>query len=139
MAILEVNSIFFPDRVDEIINHPDGGEEEEDYEEDLQVSAADVHLIVGTAANQDAAQDQNVHTNDPRQNPAPVSTRLLQDSSGRNVGVGLARALHLTRYNYVVGQVNLLRLLVFGRHPAWFRGIAGLQTHPSLCLRPIDK
>ena len=60
MAILVQNSIFMLDRIDSIINHPDGGEEEEDDEETLQVRRADVDVVVCTAADQSAAQQQNV-------------------------------------------------------------------------------
>lgn len=128
MAILVNNSIFFPCRVDDIINHPDGGEEDEDDEEDLQVRAANVYVVVGTAAGQGTAQDQNVYTDDPGQHPSPVSTPLLRNSAGRDAQVGFTCALRLTGRTDVVGQVGLLRLLVFDRHPAWFTGIAIAQT-----------
>lgn len=124
MAILVNNSVFFPGRVDGIIQHPDGGKEEEDDEENLQVRGADFYIVVGAAADQGTAQDQDVYTNDPRQHPSPVSTLLPRDSTGREVQVGLTRAPRLTRCIVVVGQVGLLRLPVFGRHPAWFTGIA---------------
>lgn len=128
MAILVNNSVFFPGRVDGIIHHPDGGEKEEDDEENLQVRGADVYIVVGAAADQGAAQDQDVYTNDPRQHPSPVSTPLPRDPTGRDVQVGLARAPRSARRTDVVGQVGLLRLPVFGRHPAWFTGMAIRQT-----------
>ncbi len=140
MSVLVNNSVFFPGRVDGIVQHPDGGEEEKDDEENLQVRGANVYVVVGTAADQGTAQDQDVHTNDPRQHPSPVSTSLPCDYTGRDVPVGLTRALHSTHGIDVVGQVGLLRLRVFGRHPAWFTGIAigqtvariaGVQTHGS--------
>lgn len=140
MAILVNHSVLFPGRVDDIINHPDGGEQEEDDEEHLQVRAADLHIVVGAAAHQGTAQDQDVDTDDPRQHPSPVPSPLLRHPDGGDVQVGLARAPLSARQVDVVGQVGLLCLPVFGRHPARFTGIAigqtvarvaSVQTHPS--------
>lgn len=128
MAILVNNSIFPPGRVDNIVNHPDGGEDEEDDEENLQVRGADVYIAVSTATDQGTAQDQNIDTNYPGQHPSPVSTSLPDDSAGRDAPVRLTRAPRLTRCTDVVGQVGLLRLPVFHRHPAWLTGIAVGQT-----------
>ena len=140
MAILVRNSIFFSSCVDGIINHPDGGEEEEDDEENLQVRTADVDVVIRTAADQGAAQDQDVYTNDRRQPPSPVSDPFPRNSTGRDVQLRLTCVPHLAHCIDVVGQVGLLCFPVFGRHPTWFTRIAigqtfariaSVQTHDS--------
>lgn len=124
MVILVNNSIFFPGCVDDIINHPDGGEDEDDDEEHLQVRGTDVNMVVSAAADQGTAQDQNVDTNDPRQHPSPVPTALPSHAAGRDVQAGLTLALRLTGRTDVVGQVGLLRLTAFHHRPAWLTGTA---------------
>lgn len=140
MAVLVNNSIFSPGRVDNKINHPDGGEDEEDDEENLQVRYVDVYFIVSAAADQTASQDQNIETEDPRKHPSPVSNAFLPKSTGGNVQVGLTRALGLAWSADVVGQVSLFSLPVFDHHPAWLTKIsivhtfarkATVQTHGS--------
>lgn len=143
VAILVNNSIFIPGRAHDVINHPDGGENEEEDEENLHVGDADVHVVVSAAADQSAAQDQDVDTNDPGQHPSPVSDALPHHLAGGDVHVGLTGVLRLTRCADVVGQVGLLRLHVFDRHPARLTGIAigqtlawiaAVQTHGSSSL-----
>lgn len=129
MAILVKNSMVFPGCVDDVVKHPDGSEEDENDEEDLQVGGANGHIVVGTPAGQSTAQDQNVHRNDPRQHPAPVSAVLPHNPAGGEGKAGLTmNALHLTHRLDVVGQVGLLRLPVFCRHPTWFTRVSGGQT-----------
>lgn len=128
MAVLVGDGVLLPCRVDDIINHPDGGEEEEDDEEDLQVRGADVYVAVGAAADQGAAQDQDVDTDDPGEHPSPVPAALPDNPAGSDVPLGLTGALRLARRTAVVGQVRLLRLLLFDHHPAGLTGVAISQT-----------
>lgn len=95
---------------------------------------------MSAAAGQGASQDQNVYTNDPGQHRSPVSAPLPHDSAGRDAEVRFTRAPQSTLRVDVVGQVGLLRLPVFCRHPTLFTGIAigqtvagvaGVQAHVS--------
>lgn len=126
--------------MDNKINHPDGGEDEEDDEENLQVRYVDVYFIVSAATDQTASQDQNIDKDDPREHPSPVPNAFPPSATGGNVQVRLTRALGLAWGADVVGQVRLLRLPVFDRHPAWLTKIpiihtfarkAAVQTHGS--------
>lgn len=126
VAVFVINSILLPGCAGNIIDHPDGGEDEENDEEDLQVRHVDVDLIVSAAADQGAAQDQDVDAEDPGQHPPPVSGAFLHHWA--SVQLQLAGVLHLPRSAGAVGQVSLLRLLVFARHPAGLTGIAIGQT-----------
>lgn len=126
VAVFVVNSILLPGGVGNIVDHPDGGEDEEDDEEDLQVRHIDVDLAVSAAADQRAAQDQDVDAQDPGQHPPPVSGSFLHHCA--SVQLGLAGVLRLTQSAGAVGQMSLLRLLVFARHPAGLTGIAIGQT-----------
>lgn len=130
-------------RVDAEINHPDGGEQEEDDEEGLQVRGADVHVAVGAAADQGAAQEQDVEADDPGEHPSPVASALLDGATGRGVALRVAGAFSLAGRPAVVGQVRLLRLRLFDHHPAGLTesaisqalaGKAAVQTHVSLSL-----
>lgn len=128
MGVLVNNRILVLGRVEDIINHPGGGEDEEDDEENLQVRGADVYVFVSGAAGQGTAQDQDVDADDPGQHPSPVPTSLPCDPAGRAVQVRLTRAPCLTRCTDVVGQVGLFRLCVSGCHPAWLTGTPVGQT-----------
>lgn len=143
MAVLVDHGVLLPRCVDAVINHPDGGEQEEDDEEDLQVRAADVHVGVGAAADQGAAQDQDVEADDPGEHPSPVASALPDSAAGRDVALGLAGAFRLAHRPAVVGQVRLLHLSLFDHHPAGLTesaisqalaGKAAVQTHVSLSL-----
>lgn len=126
VSVFVNHGILLPGRVGHVVDHPDGGQEEEDDEEDLQVGGFDVDLVVSAAADQGAAQDQNVDAEDPGKHPAPVAGPLPGHRAG--VQVGLAGVPRLTRSAGAVGQMNLLRLLVLARHPAGLTGIAIGQT-----------
>lgn len=145
VAVFVIDSVLLPGCVGNIVDHPDGGEDEDDDEEDLQVRHFDVDLAVSAAADQGAAQDQDVDAEDPGQHPPPVSGSFLHHRAG--VQLGLAGVLRLPGSAGAVGQMSLLRLLVFARHPAGLTGRAigqapagkaAVQTHifpsqPSRC------
>lgn len=144
MAVRVDHGVLLPGCVDAVINHPDGGEQEEDDEEGLQIRGADVHVAVGAAADQGAAQEQDVEAEDPREHPSPVASSLLDGATRRAVALGLAGAFRLACRPAVVGQVRLLRLPLFDHHPAGLTesaisqalaGKAAVQTHVSLFLR----
>lgn len=126
VAVFVNNSVLLPGCVGDIIDHPDGGEDEQDDEEDLQVRHVDVNLVVSAAADQSAAQDQEVDAEDPGQHPSPVAGPLPHHCV--SIWVGLTGVLRLTRSTGAVGQMSLLRLLVFARHPAGLTRIAIGQT-----------
>ena len=126
VAVLEFNSILLPGSVENVIDHPDGGEDEQNDEEGLQVGYFDVDLAVSAAADQGAAQDQDVDAEDPGQHPPPVAGAFLHPCA--RVELGPAGVLRVSLSAGAVGQMSLLRLLVFARHPAGLTGIAIGQT-----------
>lgn len=143
VAVFVINSVLLPGRVGNVIDHPDGGEEEENDEEDLQVRHVDVDFAVSAAADQGAAQDQDVDAEDPGQHPPPVAGAFLPYRA--SFQLGLAGVLRLPRSAGAVGQMSLLRLLVCARHPAGLTGKAigqtpagkaALQTHIFLLSLP---
>lgn len=143
VAVFVINSILLYGCVGNVIDHPDGGEDEENNEEELQVGRVDVDLAVSAAADQGAAEDQDVDAEDPGHHRPPVVGTMLQRCA--SVPVGLAGVLRLIRSAGAVGQMSLLCLLVFDRHPAGLTGIAvgqtpagkaAVQTHSFLLSPP---
>lgn len=143
MAVHVDRSVLLSGRVDAEINHPDGGEQEEEDEEGLQVRGANVHVAVGTAADQGTAQEQDVEADDRGDHQSPVASALLDGATRRDVALGRAGAFGLAGRATVVGQVRLLRLRLFDHHPAGLTesaisqalaGKAAVQTHASLSL-----
>lgn len=126
MAVFVINSILLLGCVGNIVDHPDGGEDEENDEVALQVRRVDVDLTVSAAADQGAAQDQDVDAEDPRHHPPPVARAFLHHCA--SVQLGLAGVLRLTGRADAVGQVSLLCLLVFACHHTGLAGIAIGQT-----------
>lgn len=51
MLILVDNSVFCPAHVDGVVDHPDGGEEEEDDEINLQIWGADFNMSWSAATD----------------------------------------------------------------------------------------
>lgn len=128
MSIRVNHSIVLSSHVDDIVNHPDGSEEDDDDEKHLQVMGADVDVAVGSAAGQRTAQHQDVDKDDPRQQPPPAPNATLLPDPSRVAQVGLTRSVCLTQRSDVVGQVGLLHLPISDRHPAWFTRFTVCQT-----------
>lgn len=129
------HGVFNPGREDDIVDHPDAGEDEDDNEENLEVRHADVDVLVSASAHQRDTQHQDVDEDDPGQNPSPVSVPFLtRRTCFFNRVVRLVRVL---RRGAVRGGVTSPTFNVFV-HPAGFarapvgqtvaRG-ARVQTH----------
>ena len=70
MAIFEQHSLIFSSGENSVKQHPQHCEEEQNDEEDLPVHGSDGYAVEGTAADQSAAQDQDVDADDARQEPS---------------------------------------------------------------------
>lgn len=89
MAIFEQDRLILSSGDGCVKQHPRHREEEEDDEEDLPVHSSDGHAVEGAAADQGAAQDQDVDADDARQEPpSPVvgplhdCLQMVRDVSG---------------------------------------------------------
>lgn len=112
VTVLEGDSIWVLFYVNGVIDHPDGGEDEEEDEESLQIWEADA--VCGAATDHRTAQHQNVQTDDPGQHPSPGPAVLRHHLSG-DVRPLFVPALRSTRRGDV-GKARRLRL--FGCHLA---------------------
>jgi len=127
VLILVGDSVCCSGCVDNVIDHPDGGEEDKNDEESLQVKGADFNSAGGAATDQSTAKDQDVQTDDPRQHPSPVSAPVLHNLSGGHVQLGFTCALRLIPCADV-GEVRIFHLPVFGSHLAWLTQTAAGQA-----------
>lgn len=103
--------------------HPQHCEEEEDDEEDLPVHSSDGHAVEGAAADQGAAQDQDVDADDARQEPSTAMVGPLHDRlqvvnalssllhSGRMGGTGQMLDVFHLRCGLNVGWMDLHNII----------------------------
>lgn len=82
MAVFERNCLFLSRGDAFVKQHPQHCEKEQDDEEDLPVHGCDGHAVEGAAADQSAAQNQDVDADDPRQEPPAAMMGPLHDHIG---------------------------------------------------------
>lgn len=107
MAVFE-HGLPVPGRGDACVEqHPAHGEQQQNDEEDLPVHGGDGHAVEDTAADQSAAQDQDVDADDAGQQPAAAVVGPLhhRNSRRRRHAVGIVLGCRHVSKRWRSGQM----------------------------------